>query len=516
MTVSENRYDILIIGAGINGISIAREAANRGLKVLLMDQNDLASGTSSKSTQLIHGGLRYLQQYQFSMVRKSLKERDFLLETEPQCVKPLSLIMPYHYHHRPYWINRLGLWIYDILSWGSRLPRSAGIDLKQEPYHSFLKKEIHSGLIYSDAWTHDARLVLTLALEAKEEGAIILNYTRLLSVAETPSYWSVQVENKCSKQISEYRAAVMINASGPWVGKTQEHYWPEFKEPPLTWVKGSHLVLNINLPNDKAYLFECEDKRVIFLTPYEEGYSLLGTTELAYTGDLDNLKIEESEIEYLLTAANVYLEKPLTRADIVHSFSGVRPLLRDPKHSMHALSRDYHLDWQWGAKGRGVLSVLGGKLTTHHRLALDALQQLAPHFQNLSNALEIPNEIEVDQKRKGKKIASALEDKFRKQFYFLPEFVIRRYLKTYGVAHLSWLNSASCFEDLGQHFGAGLYQLEVDYLIENEWAKTVEDILWRRTRLGLYQASIDLNSLDTYLTKAIEGSNTLGSANRAE
>lgn len=486
------KKDLIVVGGGINGVAIAGFAARLGLKVVLIEQNDLASGTSSKSTQLIHGGLRYLQQYYFSLVRKALHERSLLIKMAPHLVKPLQFIIPYYKESafRRFMI-RIGLFIYDHLSAHNDLAKAKSIHLNVTPYQAFFKKNIRNGVVYSDAVTHDSRLVLEWALLAKEHQANILTYHSILQLTERQSGWRIAVQDKFNEKSSTYEAKILINATGPWVESFQQQYLPEWPNAKMCLVKGSHLVIKRELPDNKAYLFECADGRIIFLTPYEPGYCLLGTTELEHQGSPEEAEVAETEIDYLLRAASVYLATPLTRQDIATAFSGFRPLLDDPIHNAHELSRDYQLRFHISAKGNSLLTVLGGKLTTHRRLALDALillektQTTWPKIKD--DIVPLPGSEPLD------------EAQFRKNYSFISTAVLSRYLRCYGTLCLLWLQGKSTLADMGSDFGAGLYQVEVDYLLAEEWVKTTDDLLWRRTRLGLHSDEIDLERLKEYI-----------------
>jgi glycerol-3-phosphate dehydrogenase len=491
------KKDIIIIGGGINGMAIAGQAARMGLKVVLIEQNDLASGTSSKSTQLIHGGLRYLQQYYFSLVKKALHERSLLIKMAPHLIKPMHFIIPYYKESSlRRFIIRIGLFIYDHLSAHNVLAKAKSIRLNTEPYQFFFKNNIKRGAVYSDAWTHDSRLVVEWALLAQQYHATILTYQNIVALSEDEGGWKIEVQDKFKQQCKTYEANILVNATGPWVAHFQKQYLAEYPQAKMRLVKGSHLVLKRKLPDNKAYLFECADGRVIFLTPYEPGYCLLGTTELEYQGPLNDIRVEPAEIEYLLAAANVYLQTPLTAEDIAYTFSGVRPLLDDGLHNAHQLSRDYQLQLQQSEKGNSILTVLGGKLTTHRRLALDALillQKIRPSWPAVKDEIiPLPGSDPLD------------EERFKQDYAFIPSSVLSRYLRCYGTLCLFWLKDKSTLTDMGIDFGAGLYQTEVDYLLTQEWVKTVDDLLWRRTRLGLCVDQIDMERLKKYILTAVD------------
>jgi glycerol-3-phosphate dehydrogenase len=497
------KKDIIIIGGGINGMAIAGQAARLGLKVVLIEQNDLASGTSSKSTQLIHGGLRYLQQYYFSLVKKALHERSLLIKMAPHLIKPMHFIIPYYKESvLRRFIIRIGLFIYDHLSAHNTLAKAQSIRLNITPYQSFFKNNVKQGAVYSDAWTHDSRLVMEWALLARQNQAAILTYQDVIELIETEDGWRVKVQDKFNQQCKIYESKILINATGPWVEHFQKQYLPEYPYTKMRLVKGSHLVLKRKLPDDKAYLFECADGRVIFLTPYEPGYCLLGTTELEYQGHLDDIRVESAEIEYLLAAANAYLQIPFTADDVAYTFSGVRPLLDDGLHNAHQLSRDYQLQLQQSEKGNSLLTVLGGKLTTHRRLALDALillQKIRPSWPVISHNRAASVRERYDEIIPLPGSDPINEAQFKQDYAFIPSSILSRYLCCYGTLCLVWLQGKRALSDMGIDFGAGLYQAEVDYLLTQEWVKTVSDLLWRRTRLGLCLNEIDLERLNEYI-----------------
>jgi glycerol-3-phosphate dehydrogenase len=333
--------------------------------------------------------------------------------------------------------------------------------------------------------------VVEWALLARQNQATILTYQDIVELIETENGWKIEVQDKFKPQRNTYEAKILVNATGPWVEQFQKQYLAEYPYSKMRLVKGSHLVLKRKLPDDRAYLFECTDGRVIFLTPYEPGYCLLGTTELECQRPLDHNSVEPAEVDYLLAAANAYLQTPLTTQDIVNTFSGVRPLLDDSAHNAHQLSRDYHLQLQQSEKGNSILTVLGGKLTTHRRLALDALillQKTRPSWSAIKDEIiPLPGSDPLD------------EEQFRQEYSFIPNAVLSRYLRCYGTLCLSWLKGKSTLADMGIDFGAGLYQTEVDYLLTQEWVKSIDDLLWRRTRLGLRLDEIDIEKLNEYI-----------------
>ncbi len=490
------KVDLLIIGAGINGMAIAGMAARAGVKVAILEKQDLASGTSSKSTQLIHGGLRYLQQYHFGLVKKSLDERTILMKMAPHLVQPLEFIIPDYHSKQPHWLVRLGLFAYDYLSLKNPLKKSHAISLTRKPYQGWLKPGIARGLVYSDAWTQDSRLVVEWALLAKQYHADILTYHTITEITELADGWCVQAMDNITQSSIMYQTKIVINATGPWVESFAKQYLPKEMQQSIHLVKGSHLVLKQILPDDKAYLLECTDGRIIFLTPYAPGFCLLGTTEVDYQDGLDFVTIQDEEINYLLHEANRYLQMKLSPKDIVHTFSGVRPLIEDGKHSAHEASRDYQLKFQLSPNNNGLVTILGGKLTTHRRLAVEVMQLLKQQKGAFTQIKEetflLPGASDMT------------PEELRNIYPFLPKPLAVRYFHSYGTLCHQFLQGKPALSALGQDFGAGLYQAEVDYLLQNEWVKTVEDLLWRRSRLGLWRDEIDLKKLREYIDNYIE------------
>jgi glycerol-3-phosphate dehydrogenase len=477
-------YDLLIIGGGINGVGIARDAAGRGLSVLLVEQDDLAAHTSSASTKLIHGGLRYLEYYEFGLVRKSLQEREVLLRAAPHIIRPLSFVMPYNEGLRPEWLIRAGLFLYDHLGKRSRLARSQAVDLRAHAAGQVLKPQFSRGFTYADAWADDARLVVLNALDAYERGARILPRTRCVSARRFADIWDVTLQpaGRAPEQVVRCRA--LVNATGPWVAHVLRESLGMPSPRPLRLSKGSHIVVRRLFEHDQAYLLQNPDKRILFAIPYEREFTLIGTTDTEYDGDPADAAISDAEIAYLCEMTNRYFLNSITAADVIWSYAGVRPLLADHAAELSAVTRDYMLETDATSERAPQLSVFGGKLTTYRRLAEDALALLAhslPHMKpSWTASAPLP----------GGDVPGADFEAFltelRRSASWLPEALGRRYARAYGTRIDALLAGARSLDDLGEDFGGSLYDAEVEYLIRQEWAQTAEDILWRRSKLGLH------------------------------
>ena len=477
-------YDLLIIGGGINGVGIARDAAGRGLSVLLVEQDDLAAHTSSASTKLIHGGLRYLEYYEFGLVRKSLQEREVLLRAAPHIIRPLSFVMPYNAGLRPEWLIRAGLFLYDHLGRRSVLPRSQAVDLRAHAAGQALKAQFSRGFTYADAWADDARLVVVNALDAYERGARILPRTRCVRARRFADMWDVTLQPAGQTPPQVVRCRGLINATGPWVTHVLRESLGMPSPRPLRLSKGSHIVVRRLFEHDQAYLLQNPDKRILFAIPYEREFTLIGTTDAEYDGDPADATISEAEVAYLCEMTNRYFLNGITPADVIWSFAGVRPLLADQAAELSAVTRDYMLETDATSERAPQLSVFGGKLTTYRRLAEDALALLAhslPHMKNPWTATaplpggDMPG---AD--------FNAFLTELRRSAPWLPEALAHRYARAYGTRIDVLLAGARSVDDLGEDFGGGLFEAEVDYLMRQEWAQTAEDILWRRTKLGLH------------------------------
>lgn len=471
-------YDLAVIGGGINGVGIAADAAGRGLKVYLCEQHDLASHTSSASSKLIHGGLRYLEHREFRLVREALAEREVLLAKAPHIVRPLRFILPHRPHLRPAWMLRFGLFCYDHLGRRRSLPGSRSLKLDGD---SPLQADITRAFEYSDCRVDDARLVVLNAMAARERGARIETRTRCLSAQLHDGVWQLELQRADGSRHS-VRSRALVNACGPWVADFLRDGLQRQPRHGVRLVQGSHVVVSRLYAGEQAYILQNEDRRIVFVIPWLEHFSLIGTTDRDYRGDPAEARIAEEEIDYLLAVVNQHFRTPVQRADILHSFSGVRPLLDDESSDPSAVTRDYFLELHGGADQAPLLSVFGGKLTTYRRLAEAALELLKPWFPGLGPRWTASTPLPGGE---GLEDPLRLAAQLREQAPWLPAELARRWALGYGSRSWRLLEGAKGVEDLGEHFGAGLYAREVDYLRREEWALSAEDILWRRSKLGL-------------------------------
>lgn len=476
--------DVLIVGGGINGVGIARDLAGRGLKVLLCERDDLASHTSSSSTKLIHGGLRYLEYYEFSLVRKALAEREVLLRSAPHIMRPLRFVMPHDASMRPVWMIRAGLFLYDHLARREVLPGSASIDLRKHPAGDLLKREYTKGFVYSDGWVDDARLVVLNAMDAAQNGAEVLTRWSCID-AQRSTMWKVKLQS-VTGQKRLVSARVLVNAAGPWAAQfLREHaHVPDSRT--LRLVKGSHIVVRKLFDHDHAYVLQSPDRRIIFLIPYEGEFTLIGTTDVEHRGPVGQAQIDESEITYLCEQASRYLKQPITFADVVWSYAGVRPLLDDEANDASAVTRDYQLDLD--TQAAPLLTVWGGKMTTFRKLAEEAADLLAPPLGatrgawthdaylpggDLHEWIGAPKQPDLDMSR--------FEQTLGQRHASLPASVVHRLARAYGSRVETLLRSG-----LGAEVAPGLYEAELNYLHKYEWARCSDDVLWRRSKLGLH------------------------------
>ncbi|MEK0081599.1 glycerol-3-phosphate dehydrogenase [Benzoatithermus flavus] len=482
-----DQFDLVVIGGGANGAGIARDAAGRGLRVLLCEKDDLAQGTSSRSGKLVHGGLRYLEYYEFRLVREALIEREVLLRAAPHIIWPMRFVLPHVPEMRPAWLVRLGLFLYDHLGGRQLLPPTRTIDLGREPEGKPLKPQYHKAFEYSDCWVDDARLVVLNALDAKARGAEILTRTAAVGARRDGNLWQVELEDRRDGRRRHVRARAVVNAAGPWVEEVLGRVEGARSTRRIRLVKGSHLVTRKFWEGSHAYLLQNTDKRVIFVNPYEGDLALIGTTDIPVEGRPEDALMEEKEIAYLLDVLARYFERPPGRADIVHVFSGVRPLYDDAAENPSAVTRDYVFDVEPRAPETGqapILSVFGGKITTYRKLAEHALDKLAPFFPGMGRAWT------ADAAMPGGDIENADFEGWLKRFHaahpWLPAALARHYGRLYGTRAEALLADARRLTDLGRHFGGTLYEREAHWLMAEEWAETAEDILERRTKHGLH------------------------------
>ena len=485
-------YDVLVIGGGINGAAIAADAAGRGLRVMLCEKNDFGSATSSNSSKLIHGGLRYLAQYHFKLVTIALKERRILLKRAPHLVHPLSFIMPDSPDSlSPLWI-RLGLWLYDHLAATPELQPARRIDLTHSGSQYSLKHP-KKGFKYSDCWGNDARLVIANLQLAQACSATLYPRMTVLSAEPDAGSWRIRVQPE-KGGVETLWAKALVNATGPYADAVMNTIFPD-RPPVLRLVKGSHFIIKRFYTGEDAFILPCPDGRIVFLIPFLSDLLIVGTTDVDYAGDPADVKMDEAEIRYLIDIVNTYFDYPITRGDILWDYSGVRPLYDDHHAQASRLSRDYHLVLDTQAS-LPLLTVYGGKLTTHRHLAEEALAHLAPYFPEMGpswteTAVFPHGDI-------GMSMPAFIEEAYT-VYPFLPRTLIHRLASDYGKAIHLMLAGVHNVKALGQHFGADLYEKEVHYLLQYEWAQTAEDILWRRTKLGLFLSADEREVLNSWL-----------------
>ncbi|HET7757291.1 MAG TPA: glycerol-3-phosphate dehydrogenase [Steroidobacteraceae bacterium] len=485
--------DLLVVGGGINGTGIARDAAGRGLSVLLCEQHDLAAHTSSASTKLIHGGLRYLEGLHFLLVRKALAEREILLAAAPHIMRPLRFVMPHAPHLRPAWLIRAGLFIYDHLAHRERLAASASIDLRTHIAGAALNSGYRRGFVYSDGQADDARLVVLNALDAHQRGARILTRTRCERLRAAGGRWSASLVRGGERATIHARAAV--NATGPWAEQFVRAATPLEPAHQVRLVKGSHVVVPRLFEHRFAYIFQNEDRRIVFAIPYQHDFTLLGTTDVDYRGDPAAVRIDAGEVSYLCALANRYFNRPISAADVRWSYSGVRPLLAEEVADPMSVTRDYALELQRAPAP--LLSVFGGKLTTYRRLAEEAVDRLAPLLGSAAPAWTAPAPLPGGDLPAGS-FAVFLRT-LERRYPWLPPRLRLRYAHAYGTRIERLLGAAASLADLGRELLPQLYEREAEYLRREEWACTAEDILWRRTKLGLHLLGEDSQPLERWL-----------------
>ncbi len=490
-------HDLLIVGGGINGAGIACDAAGRGLSVVLCEQGDLAGGTSSASSKLIHGGLRYLEHGEFRLVRESLAEREVLLAKAPHIARPLDFVLPLGPGARPAWMIRLALMVYDRLADHPRLADSRPVFLRRHAAGEPLRKSLRRGFVYSDCWVDDARLVVLNALSAAANGATVLTGTRLVSAWRGDAMWQARLEDTAGGGRRTVRARVLVNAAGPWVGEVRERIRGAGRGRTLRLVKGSHMVVPRLHSGDHAYILQNTDRRVVFVLPYEGRYSLIGTTEVAFDGLPGVVAMEPGEAAYLCDAVNRYFATPISPGDAVWSYSGIRPLLDDDAGNPSAVSRDYRLDLETADGAAPLLTVHGGKITTYRRLAEQALGRLAPYLPGTSKAWTASAPLPGGD-LPGEDLA-AYAARLAAERPGLDAAYLGALAGRHGTLAETVLGDAAGEGDLGLDFGGGLRQREVDYLVACEWARTAEDILWRRTKCGLHMDEVARSRLAAYL-----------------
>lgn len=502
---SNSSVDILVVGGGINGVGIARDAAGRGLKVHLVEQDDLAAHTSSRATKLIHGGLRYLEYYEFRLVREALIERERLLGIAPHIIWPMRFVLPHVASLRPRWLLRLGLFVYDHIGARKRLPSSKSVRLQGRNPKLLgqpLQPHLRHGFIYSDCWVQDSRLVVLNALDAAEQGASINTRTRLISAVREGNSWIATCENATTGNCYSITARAIVNAAGSWVGEIIHDKLHSKSQKHVRLIKGSHIVVRRLYEGDHAYFLQNPDGRIEFVIPYEQDYSLIGTTDVPFTGDPSDVRISAEEVQYLCDSVNAYFLKQLTPADVVWSYAGVRPLYDDDASSAAAVTRDYELEMTGDETAPILLSVFGGKITTYRRLAESALDKLRPYLggsvESWTGITALPGG-DIPASKKPDDDFARFISHTQARWPFLPDSLTRRLARAYGTRVALILGDAKSLTDLGEDFGGGLTRAEVDYLCDHEWAMTADDILWRRSKMGLHVPSDAAQKIAQYL-----------------
>lgn len=491
-------YDLFIVGGGINGTGIAADASGRGLSVMVCEQSDLASATSSASSKLIHGGLRYLEHYEFRLVREALAEREVLLRNIPHLIKPLRFVLPHRPHLRPAWMIRIGLFLYDHLAKRGQLSGSHGLRFTSEQDNNPLNDTIEYGFEYSDCRVDDARLVVSNALQAQQLGAKILTRTRCQSAHRVNGLWHISTEDLNTGKIHHCRAKALINAAGPWAQTFVENKMQQKSARNIRLIKGSHFVVPKIYDGEQAYILQNEDHRIVFVVPYNKDFSLVGTTDKEYTGDPKDVAMDDEEERYLLNVVNAHFTQQITSDDIRWRYSGVRPLCDDESDSPSAITRDYTLELEADASNKApILSIFGGKITTYRKLSESALAELAPYFPMMRQSWTADHPMIGGDI--GEHTYQEWTSSIQQTYPWLHAGLLERLTNAYGTRIHLLLDGTSSIMDLGTHFGNDLYQTEVEYLLRHEWAASAEDILWRRSKLGLHFNNEQSQTLEQFI-----------------
>ena len=493
-------FDLAIIGGGVNGCGIARDAAGRGNSVFLCEMNDLASGTSSFSTKLVHGGLRYLEYYEFRLVREALIEREILWQIAPHIIRPLRFVLPHHAGLRPARLLRLGLFLYDHISGRHLLPPTRSVDLAHDAVgRPLLPNRYMRGFEYSDCFVDDARLVVLNACDAADRGAEICTRTRATEIRQTDGIWKVTTANTVTGERATIRARALVNSGGPWVENVLASGFGVNTRAKVRLVQGSHIVVKKLYEHDRAYMFQNADGRIVFVIPYQDDFALIGTTDRDYHGDPAKVKATAEEIKYLCDSVSEYLAKPVRPEDVVWDYAGVRPLYDDGANEAKAATRDYvfKLDTPGGAP---LLSIYGGKITTYRRLAEEALERLEPYLRSAKAREGWTAKSPLPGGDMDVSALPALTAELRRNYPFLNQEHESRLAHAYGTRAAKLLGGAKSMADLGESFGATLTAAEIRYLMASEWALTAEDIVWRRSKLGLRLSAAEIAAIDHWIT----------------
>ena len=485
------QFDLIIIGGGVNGCAIARDAVGRGLSVCLLEKNDLASATSSGSTKLFHGGLRYLEYYEFGLVRKALKEREVLLRNMPHISWPMRFVLPHHTGLRPAWLLRLGLFLYDYIGGRKILPATKSLNLSSHMLGAPLQAQFTKGFEYSDCWVDDARLVMLNAKDARARGADIRTRTEVTHLDFKDEMWTFDLNDG-----TQVTGKVAVNAAGPWVERVLKKAEDRKSVYSLRLVRGSHIVVNKLFDHDRAYIFQQSDGRIIFAIPYEDDFTLIGTTDAEHEGSPDTVAASDAEVEYLCKAASEYFKTPIKTADVVWNYSAVRPLINDGAKSAAAATRDYILKWQGDGSRGPLLNIFGGKITTHRKLAEKAVDMVSEHFPKASKSWTAVAHLPGGDFDVGG--VSALTEKLVSTFPFLGAVRAARFIRLYGTCAFELMDGITSLNQMGHDFGAGLTEVEVQWQIDSEFAQSAQDVLWRRTKMGLRLSKDEISALDNW------------------
>lgn len=493
-------HDVFVIGGGVNGCGIARDAAGRGYSVALAEMHDLGSGTSSASTKLIHGGLRYLEHYEFRLVRESLMEREVLWSAAPHIIHPMRFVLPYHKGLRPAWMLRLGLFLYDHIGGRKKLPATKVLDLRRDEAGKPLKPQYSKAFEYSDCWVNDARLVVLNARDAADRGAVVMTRTKVVSLRREGGLWRIELESDGKRRT--VRSRLIVNAAGPWVDVVLQQAMARNNAANVRLVKGSHIVIRRKFEHERAYFFQNSDGRIFFAIPYEQEFTLIGTTDEDYRGDPQDVAISGAEIDYLCRGASEYFREPVSREDMVWSYSGVRPLFDDGASKAQEATRDYVLRTDAPQGEPACINIFGGKITTYRRLSESVLSEIGRHIGGRgapwTAGAPLPGgDFPVDG-------FDALVGKLRDGRPFLKPTHAGRLARLYGTRAQAMLEGVVAPENLGICFGDDLHEVEVEYLIRNEWAATAEDVLWRRTKRGLKLKAEEAARLDLWMKQRLQ------------
>ncbi|WP_423064142.1 glycerol-3-phosphate dehydrogenase [Candidiatus Paracoxiella cheracis] len=489
--------DLLVIGGGINGVGVAADAAGRGLSVVLCEKDDLANHTSSYSSKLIHGGLRYLEQIEIKLVREALKEREILMKKAPYMVRPLEFVLPHDKHLRPAWMIRIGLFLYDYLARRESLKGAKKLNLRKVLEGKPLKEKFKTGFRYTDCQTDDARLVVINALDAQSHGAMILTRTDCQSVTREAGHWVAKLYCKNTNEQMTVHAKALVNATGPWVSEFLHDIANIKTTAQVRLIKGSHFTVPKLYKGHYAYILQNPDGRVVFAIPFKRDFTLIGTTDVPFDTDPNVVTISEAEINYLLDSVNYYFSTQLTERDINWSYAGVRSLYDDKAKKASQITRKYHLDVNEENGRSPIISIFGGKITTYRSLSEHVMSLLKKYFPNMGKPWTAHSPLPGSD-LKGDNVNQFFET-LKQEYPWVPIEMLSRYAESYGTITRTILKNAKSLNDLGQCFGADLYEAEVDYLIKNEWTQTCEDLIWRRSKLGLVLTDEEINRLKEYI-----------------